>query len=186
MNAKKWLVLSLCAAVLLIAVLVIAYALENREPDYNDRETFADEVTLPVSDEAAGLQFSGNLTVEAYAGTAVGEWLAGCTASDRDEQLNTYVLRHEATAEGMTTFTYLVYYPHGAQPLSPAAAVLEGESGYRVELTYTADTAATADYSLCWLSVRLPTEKAPRLRLLVDGDTLGSLVTVTGEEIPRK
>ena len=63
-----------------------------------------------------------------------------------------------------------------------APEVLEGESGYVVNLTYKAG-GSTEGYSLCALTVTLPTDKAPRLRLLYEGEVLGQMATVSDEEI---
>ena len=108
--------------------------------------------------------------------------------ADRDEQFDAYTLRHESAADGHTTFTYLIYYPHGGPAVAASPELLESKSGYILNLTYTPaeGTAAKTGYSICYLSVTLPTSNAPRLRLLVDEDPLGVLSTVTQNEIPCK
>ena len=103
-------------------------------------------------------------------------------ATDRDEQFDAYTLRHESVSGGKTTFTYLIYYPHGEAGMTPTPEVLEGESGYVVNLTYKAG-GSTEGYSLSTLTVTVPTDKAPRLRLIYDGEVLGQMATVSDEEI---
>ncbi len=150
-----------------------------------DRETFAKETYTAV--EGTEITFRDGLTTADYpADTPAGEWLTGCSASDRDEQFDAYTLRHESSADGHTTFTYLIYYPHGGSAVAASPELLESKSGYILNLTYTPaeGTAARAGYSISYLSVTLPTSNAPRLRLLVDGDALGVLATVTQDAIP--
>lgn len=183
MSRNKWLAVSLTAIALLVILFTIFAVVANKEPSYEDRETFAPEVTLPVSDESVGLSIAGGMETATFDGTPAGEWLAGCSASDRDDQFNAYVLRHEAAAGENTTFTYLIYYRHGGVPVTPTAEVQKEDSGYRVNVSYTPDSEATADYALCYLTVTLPTQEAPRLRLLLGDETVGNLVTVTGDPI---
>jgi hypothetical protein len=111
-----------------------------------------------------------------------GDWLKLCGSNDRDEQFDVYTLRHESVSGDKTTFTYMIYYPHGGKSLTPTPEVLEGGSGFVVNLTYEAG-GSTEGYSLCTLTVTLPTDKAPRLRLLYDGEVLGQMATVSDKEI---
>lgn len=154
----------------------------EREPSYDDRETFPQETYVAVG--AATVFFRDGLDRSAYpAGTKAGEWLIGCSASDRDEQFDVYTLRHESSNGESTTFTYLIYYPHGGDPMTATPEVLAEESGYVVNLTY-GEGNAPEGYTLSYLSVTLPTDEAPRLRLLLNRDVLGQLSSVTGEELP--
>ena len=57
------------------------------------------------------------------------------------------------------------------------------DSGYIIDLTYEAGRGMDG-YSLCYLSVTLPTDKAPRLRLHRGEETLGVMSTVTQADIP--
>lgn len=168
---------------LLSAVLLLtAPACGEDEPTYADRETFAQETYTAVSGGKMSLR-DGLAVADYPSDTYVAEWLAGCSAPDRDEQFDAYTLRHSApTADGNTTFTYIIYYPHGGAPLSVSPELLEGESGYVLNLTYGAGQ-GTDGYSLCALTVTLPTEKAPRLRLLTEKDILGVMSTVTDTPI---
>ena len=165
---------------LLISALCLS-ACQGREPDGSDRETHPKESYETVTD--AGLTHRGGLNATDYAPeSAVGEWLTACSASDRDEQFDAYTLRREITDGENTTFTYMIYYPHGGEGLTVTPELLEGESGgYVLNLTYTAG--GSGDYCLDYLSVTLPTDKAPRVRLLCEGETLGQLATVTDREI---
>ena len=165
----------------LLLICVLLSACGEREPDPNDRETFPTEIFQTVTD--ATLAHSGGLTTSDYASdSAAGEWIVNCSSSDRDEQFDVYSLRHEVTVGEMTTFAYLIYYPHGGSSLTASAELLEGESGYVINVTYTAG-GSSGDYCLDYLTVTLPTNKAPRLRLLYDGQVLGQLATVTDEGI---
>lgn len=180
MNIKnRMLFIGLCV------VLLLAFtACTDKKPSYEDRETFTKETYIAMNNTAIILQDC--LADTAYpAGTPVGDWLVGCSASDRDDQFDAYVLRHEMTSDGHTTFTYLVYYPHGSVPLTVTPELLEGEKGYVLNVRYTPGQ-GQAGYSLCHLSVTLPTEEPPRLRLLTDDDTLGVMTTVTQDKIPQE
>ena len=165
----------------LLLICVLLSACGEREPDPNDRETFPPEIFQTVTD--ATLAHRGGLNTADYASdSAAGEWIVNCSSSDRDEQFDVYSLRHEVTAGEMTTFAYLIYYPHGEASVTADYEVLEGESGYVVNLRYTPGGSSNG-YALSYLSVTLPTEKAPRLRILKDSGTLGQLASVSGEEI---
>ena len=179
MRMKKYTPILLTA---LTAVLLLASAAcGEKEPSYDDRETFAKETYAAVGDTA--VTFHDGIERTAYpAETPSGEWLSGCSDSDRDDQFDAYTLRHESAADGNTTFTYLIYYPHGGRAMTAAPELLEGKNGYVINLQYTPG-AGTEGYSLCYLSVTLPTETAPRLRLLADDETLCVMSTVTREPI---
>ena len=169
----------ICLCLLLVGAFLTSCG--EREPDPNDRETFPPENFQAVTD--ATLTHRGGLSITDYASdSAAGEWLVKCGASDRDEQFDVYSLRHEAAAGDKTTFTYLIYYPHGGTSLTASVELLEGDSGYVINVTYKAGGSA-GDYCLDYLSVTLPTDKAPRLRLLYDGEVLGQWATVTDEGI---
>lgn len=165
----------------LLALTALLYACGDKEPDPNERETFPEETYAEAAD--ATLTLRADLKTADYPeGTVAGDWLTLCNAPDRNDQFDVYTLRHESVNGDKTTFTYLIYYPHGGESPAPAAEVLEGESGFVVNLTYQAG-GSTEGYSLCALTVTLPTDKAPRLRLLYDGGVLGQMATVSDEEI---
>ena len=158
-------------------VVTATAACTGKEPSYEDRETFAKETY--VSLEGTTMTFWDGLDPSEYReGTPEGDWLKGCSAPDRNDQIDAYVLRHESVEDGHTTFTYLVYYPHGGDALAVSPEVLEGGSGYVLNLAYAAG-AGREGASLCYLSVTLPPDKAPMLNLLLDGEDLGILSTVT-------
>ena len=173
--------MKMVALVSLLICALLLTACGAREPDGSDRETLPKESYVTVTDE--GVTHRGGLDQADFsADSAAGEWLPQCSASDRDEQFDAYTLRYQSTEGDVTTFTYMIYYPHGGNARTPAPEVLEGESGYVVNLTYKAG-GSTEGYSLCVLTVTLPTDKAPRLRLLYDGEVLGQIATVSDEEI---
>lgn len=172
---------SLTAA--LLALLLLLSACTEGESTADDRETFPKETYIEASDAAVTFR-DGLNTADYPAGTVAGDWLSLCAASDRDEHFDAYTLRHESTEGGKTTFTYLVYYPHGGGSLSATPEVLEGESGYVINLTYE-EGGSTEGYTLCALTVTLSTDQAPRLRLICYGETLGQMATVSEEEIGR-
>ena len=146
-----------------------------------DRESIYHETFVPL--EGTEMTFADGLDVADFSETeAVGRWLEKCASPDRDDFFDVYILRHQVTNDGNTTFTYLIYYPHGGPSVAAASEVLEGESGYVINIIYTAG-AGTEGYSLCTLAVTLPTDQAPRLRLLVGGDPLGVMSTVTDSPI---
>ncbi len=185
MNQKKWLAVSLVALALILLVLAIAWALDNRPDRYEDRETHPQETYIAVGD--AQLSYTGGLDTAAYpAGAPAGDWLAGCSAPDRDEFIDAYILRHTDEREGESTFTYLIYYPHGEGRLVATPTLEEGTDEYRLNLTLreaAAGDPATEGYLLARISVTLPAAKAPRLRLLSGGDVLGTLVSESREAI---
>lgn len=150
----------------------------------------ANAVTSPADllTPAAGIELTlrDGLSVEAFAADSpVGEWLAGCNGEDRDDHFDAYVLRHETAAEGNTTFTYLIYYPHEQSPLAAKATIAEADSGdgYILGISY-GEGSGTEGYSLCYLSFTLPTDQAPRLRVYKGAGSLGLMSTVTSEPIP--
>lgn len=164
-----------------LALLLSAVACTQKEPTYEDRETFAKETYIPM--ENTTMTFLDGI-IEWYGDeTPAGRWFDGCSAPDRDDQFDAYVLRHEAAAGEHTTFTYLIYYPHGDSARQATPELLEGERGYVLRVTYTEGTGING-YSLCYLSVTLPTDQAPRLDLLEEGNDLGYLSTVTVDPIP--
>jgi hypothetical protein len=61
--------------------------------------------------------------------------------------------------------------------------LLEGTSGYVLNLGYTAGEGVDG-YSICYLTVTLPTDRAPRVRLVVGNQTPGVVITVTDSPIP--
>ena len=165
----------------LLALVMFLSACSGARPDTDGRETFPEETYVEVA--SASLSFRADLNAADYPeGTVAGDWLILCNAPDRDEQFDVYTLRHQSTDGDKTAFTYLVYYPHGGKPLTATPEVLEGESGYVVNLTYKAG-GSTEGYSLSTLTVTVPTDKAPRLRLIYDGEVLGQMATVSDEEI---
>ena len=167
--------------ILTVALLLLLSSCGNGEPDPSDRETFPEETYIEAAD--ATVSFRADLNTADYpVGTVAGDWLKLCGSNDRDEQFDVYTLRHESVSGDKTTFTYMIYYPHGGKSLTPTPEVLEGGSGFVVNLTYEAG-GSTEGYSLCPLTVTLPTDKAPRLRLLYDGEVLGQMATVSDEEI---
>ena len=172
----------ICAVCMLLVCALLLPACGKREPDGSDRETFPKESYETVTDGA--VTHRGGLSITDYtADSAVGAWLTKCSASDRDEQFDAYTLRYQSTEGDMTTFTYMIYYPHGGGALTATPELLEGESGsYVLNLTYTSG-GHSSDYTLDYLTVTLPTDKAPRLRLLYEGEVLGQMATLTDREI---
>ncbi len=168
-------------SVLLTGGMLLMSACGEGEPAADGRETFPEESYAAVGD--ATVLFSDGLDSTAYSPDShVGAWLSGCGASDRDEYFDVYTLRHEEVQDGVTAFTYLIYYPHGEASVTAAYEVLEGESGYVINLRYTPGGSSDG-YALSYLSVILPTEEAPRLRLLKNGEVLGQMASVSVEEI---
>ncbi len=182
MSGKKWLLIAVIALLLLAAVLgvsrLVSYIEDERAKETEPPETY-------VTSEGHALTYEGNLSPEQYpVGTPVGDWLAGCDGEDRNDQISAYILRHAVTEGEMTTYTFLIYYRHGGSALAADPSILEGESGnYRIDLTYTPGE-GTEGYALSRLAVTLPTAETPRLRLLHDGASVGSLVTKTSDVIP--
>ena len=179
MKRKLFILCGLLATVLLLSPCLASC---QGEPDGADRETVPKESYETVTD--AGLTHRGGLSALDYdASSPVGEWLTACASSDRDEQFDAYTLRTETSAGENTTFTYMIYYPHGTSGMTAEVELLEGESGgYILNVTYTSG-GSDRDYCLDLVMVTLPTDKAPRVRLLYEGETLGQLATVTEEEL---
>lgn len=170
---------------LVITALILgAFLLSScaREPSYEDRETFAPEVLTPVEGTEVILQ-DGLIFADFPEGEPAGDWLIGCNRPDRDEHFQAYTLRREVTKDGNTTFIYLIYYPHGDGALHVRPALSQTDSGYIIDLVYEAGQGVDG-YSLCYLSVTLPTDKTPRLRLRRGDETLGVMSTVTQADIP--
>ena len=168
----------------LIVSLALSWSLTScreQEPSYDDRETFEQE-TFIVPENTEMVFLDGMMDSAYSADSPEGAWLVGCSGSDRDDQFDAYTLRCETTENGNTTFTYLIYYPHGGNALAVCPELLEGESGYVINLSYGTGE-GTKGYSLCYLSVPLPTDNPPRVRLLVGDDSLGVLSTVTERAI---
>lgn len=131
------------------------------------------------------MTFADGLDAADFSATdSVGSWLEKCASPDRDDFFDVYILRHQVTSDGNTTFTYLIYYPHEGESLSVTAApeLLQGEDGYALCMTY--EQGSMKDYSLSHLSVTLPTTEAPEWSVIRDGDELGILSTVSDQPIP--
>ena len=169
---------------LTISALCLAFCLAacQGEPDGSDRETFPKESYATVL--GTDLSHRGGLSRDGHTSdSAVGEWLTACASSDRDEQFDAYTLRTETSAGENTTFTYMIYYPHGTSGMTAEVELLEGESGgYILNVTYTSG-GSDRDYCLDLVTVTLPTDKAPRVRLICGDEVLGQLATVTDREI---
>ena len=165
---------------LIIAVLSVGALLMSscaREPSYEDRETFAPEVLTPV--EGTEVVFADGLATAAFpVGEPVGDWLSGCSRPDRNDHFQAYTLRREIAEGENTTFTYLIYYPHGGDPLSVTPELTESGDSYLMNIRYDSGKGEQG-YSLCRLEVSLPTQNAPRLRFRVGEEILDVLVTVT-------
>lgn len=182
MNRKRWLFLSLSALAVLILVLVVNFIIQNRPDRYEDRETLPRETFITQGD--ASVAYTTRLKPADIANTPAADWLAACSGEDRNEQFDAYALRHRATTGESTTFTYLVYYRNADSQPTAAPVVEQGESEWRVNLTFS--TAQNPDgYSLVYLAVTIPTAEAPYLRLVHDGESVGLLVTESGEPIPQ-
>lgn len=166
---------------LFVGLLLALPACNGREPSYEDRETF--EKQTYVTPENTDMIFLDGIMDSAYGeDSPEGMWLAGCSSSDRDDFFDAYMLRSETKEKGNTTYTYLIYYPHGGDAVTATPELLEGESEYVINLRYEKGTGIKG-YSLCYLSVTLPTDNPPHVRLLVDGESLGVLSTVTESAI---
>lgn len=178
MRLKKIAIALLSAILLLSATACGDHPTETPEGEETlYRETFAKETY--VVEEGYLISLADGLPLDYYSpDSPTGAWLEGCATSDRDDYFDAYVLRHESIADGNTTFTYLVYYPHGGSPLDVTHELLKGESGYVLNLHYTVGEVGESD-SLCYLTLTLPTGEPPRLRLLVGDEALGILSTVT-------
>lgn len=169
------------SVLLLLSALLILAACSGGTPSYEDRETFEQQTyTVP---ENTNMVFVDRIVSSAYGEeSAEGTWLAGCSSSDRDDFFDAYTLRCETTENENTTFTYLIYYPHGGDAVTVTPELLVGESEYVINLHYEKGDGIKG-YSLCYLSITLPTSVAPRVRLLVDEDVLGVMSTVTESHI---
>ena len=139
-----------------------------------------------VPEEGADLAFGHPLTLKAFsAESPEGEWLQGCSSPDRDDFFDAYVLRSESSEGENTTFTYLIYYPCKESDVTITVTEMPTltceENEYTISLTYT--KGGDSAYALSYLSVTLPTEKAPDLTLIFEGDELGVMSTVTSHPI---
>jgi hypothetical protein len=176
MNVKK------LRIIFIALTLLLSLASCQKEPSYEDRETFPKETYVPVADGGIVL-YDGITKEELSAVPSLAEWLSACAASDRNDYFGGYMLRHESTEGENTVFTYLVYYPHGEKAMAVYPELLEGTSGYVLNLGYTAGEGVDG-YSICYLTVTLPTDRAPRVRLVVGNQTPGVVITVTDSPIP--
>ncbi len=171
-----------CLIVAVFSVGALLLSSCAREPSYEDRETFAPEVLTPM--EGTEVVFADGLVAADFpVGEPAGDWLSGCSRPDRDEQFQAYTLRREIAEGENTTFTYLIYYPHGDGAMEAKPVLSKSDSGYVIDLTYEAGQGVDG-YSLCYLSVTLPTDKTPRLRLRREKEILGVMSTVTQTDIP--
>ena len=166
---------------LLVGCLLILSACEEQESTGDDRETFPEESYAVVGGATVSFRDGLNKTTLAAA-SDMQDWLAACSSPDRDDSFDVYTLRHEAKQGDTTTFTYLIYYPHGGPSVTAGYEVLEGESGYVINLHYTPGGSSDG-YALSYLSVTLPTDSAPRLRILKDKEVLGQLASVSESNI---
>ncbi len=183
MNRKKTWLIPIAALALLIIILAVVFIVEHLPASDTPDQTEREETFVASSDGAVTCE--DGILFEAYpAETPVGEWLAGCSAPDRDEQFEAYVLRHTVTEGDQTTFTYLIYYRHHASAMKATPALYAGEGGnYRLDVTYTPGT-GTEDYTLTRLVVVLPTADSPRLKLIAEDEAVGKLTTVSQVPIP--
>ncbi len=186
--SKRTKIILLCVAAGVAGALILAglvcYALADTDTDA-PTPTVTDP---PESFTAASdwpLSYTEDISKDVYpAGTPTGNWLASCEGDDRDDQFDAYMLCHTAVSGEETVYTYLIYYRHGTDGYTATPSVLAGDDGSRrIDLTYS-PAAGQEDYALSYLTVTLPTGKEPRVRLLLDGDTVGHIVTVTESPIP--
>ncbi len=181
LTKKTWLLIALVAFGGILLLLGISELVEY-STGMKPGETYAPEETVAVDGHT--LHYSAGMSSEDFsAGTPAGDWIIGCSAPDRNDHFDAYILRHDATEGDMTTYTYLVYIP-GATSDTAAPALFDGATyGYRIDLYRTEPV--EGGYTLSRVQVTLPTtEEAPRLRIIVDDDALGALVTVTETPIP--
>jgi hypothetical protein len=165
---------SLCFLSLL---LIVFSSCAPTEPPIGEQENY-------VTVSGADMTFSDHISPADLApSSAEGAWLAGCASPDRDNFFDAFALRHESTTDGNTTFTYLIYYPHEGVSMNVTAALLQDGEDYVICLSYT--KGKSQDASLSYVSVTLPTDVAPELSLIFDGDELGILSTVTQSPITR-
>lgn len=176
MNVKK--ITSVLSAALVAASLLSIVSCGKGDSEGSTPDTYGE--TVHYTESGAEVSFRDGISKSDYAvDTHVGAWLAGCSAEDRNDHFEAYTLRHAQPAEGgNTTFTYFIYYPCGGMSVAAMPELLESDGGYVINLRYT-DENEGAEYSLCSLSVTIPTDDAPRLRLLVGEETIGVLSTVT-------
>jgi hypothetical protein len=178
MNMKK--IIAVLSAATLVMSLSAAVSCGRTDEGKGEADTYGESYYQTASGAEVVLQ-DGITRSDYPIDTYVGEWLAGCAAEDRDDHFEAYTLRHRQTAEnGNTTFTYFIYYPHGGEAVSASAELLEGNGEYVIRVNYEAGP-GVAEYSLCRVSVTIPSDESPRLRLLVGEETLGVLSTVAAD-----
>jgi hypothetical protein len=179
MNGKKITAFMMAAAVVVSLSAVVSCGRSDKGK--GEADTYGESHYQTASGAEVVLQ-DGISRSDYPIDTYVGEWLAGCAAEDRDDHFEAYTLRHKQPAEnGNTTFTYFIYYPHGGEAVSASAELLEGNGEYVIRVGYEAGP-GVAEYSLCRVSVTIPSEEAPRLRLLAGEEPLGVLSTVADAE----
>ncbi len=181
-NVKWILCITLGAVAALLLVLVINSAVKSRPSRSTDT---TERVETFVSSTSGTLTHVGDLALAVYpSDTPTGSWLAECGGEESDDHFNAYILCHATPAGEQTTYTFLVYYHHGESGMIATPALLIGENGnYRIDLAYS-PAAGREDYALSYLTVTLPAKEAPRVRLLVDGDSMGCIVSETDTPIP--
>ena len=168
--------------VLLSFSLLFSLCACKQDSSSEERETFPQETYIPMAD--GGLVLHDGLTIqEASADDNVLEWLNSCSATDRNDYFGGYVLRHDATDGENSVFTYLVYFPHGGEALTVTPELFMGISGYVLNLNYTPGDGVTG-YSLCHLTVTVPMDMAPRIRVIVENQMPGVLISVSKKPIP--
>ena len=146
-----------------------------------ERETFPKETFVPMAD--GGLILYDGLTTESFANdTNVTNWLIACEGADRNDHFGGYVFRHQSAEGENTVFTFLVYYPHGGEAMAVTPDILQSTDSHLLNLTYEAGEGVES-YSLCLLKVTLNTDRAPRVRVIVDGEVPGTVVSVSSSPI---
>lgn len=176
MNVQK--ITAVLSAALVAASLLSLASCGKGDSEGSTPDTYGE--TVHYTESGAEVRLRDGISKSDYpADTNVGAWLAGCSVEDRNDHFEAYTLRHAQPAEdGNTTFTYFIYYPRGGMQIAAMPELLEGDGGYVINIRY-AEEDEGVEYSLCSLSVTIPTEKSPRLRLLVGEETIGVLSTVT-------
>lgn len=180
MNVKKISVILLSAAMLLSAASCAGDGSEAPSPP----ETFEKETFTQA--EGGSVTVTDGLDRDVFpADSPVGAWLAGCSAPDRNDHFDAYVLRYENREGEHTTSTYFIYYPHGGEPLAVNATLVKGQDRYQVNASFEKGEGKEG-YSLCRLDVSI-TEwltLGSRLSVLAGDEPLGVLTTVTETPLP--